>query len=65
MELHERLYLDIVNKYNLDLNENQILQLKTSCKKAIADNPNVDYYSLLMACKAYLVMIMEFPDLEL
>lgn len=47
------------------LSEIQKEKLNYACKKAILENPQLDYNGWKAACKIYLNFIIDFPDIDL
>jgi hypothetical protein len=47
------------------LTEPQIGKFEFACKKAVEENPNLEFGNLCIACRIYLNFIISFPDLDL
>ena len=47
------------------LSDNQKEKFHYACKKAILENPGLDFNGWKIAAKIYLNFIIDFPDLEL
>lgn len=64
-ELALKLYNRTLELKGVALNSIQSVKFQHACEKAIIENPNLDFQSLLIATKFYLDTILDFPDCEL
>lgn len=48
-----------------DFTDNQVEKFRFSCKKAVLENPQLDFNDLLKACRIYLGFIRDFPECDL
>lgn len=60
-ELALKLYNRTLELKGVELNDHQSEKFKHACEKAIIENPNLDFQSLLIPTKFYLDVILDFP----
>ena len=48
-----------------DLNSLQLKKFRHACRKAVVENPELEFNELCIAVKVYLNFIREYPDLNL
>ena len=64
--MDNKLFMHFENNGALsNLTDEQISKFKFACKKAVVDNPKLDFNDLCIACRIYLNFIISFPDLNL
>lgn len=61
-DLALKLYNRTVELKGVELNAVQSAKFQLACKKAIEENPNLDFQNLLVSTKLYLNTILEFPN---
>lgn len=64
-DLALKLYNRTLELKGVELNDIQSAKFKHACKKAIIENPNVDFTDLLTVAKVYLHYILDNPGLRL
>jgi hypothetical protein len=53
------------NNLLFGLDDLQLSKFDLACKKAVAENPELNFDELCIAAKIYLNFIREYPDLKL
>jgi hypothetical protein len=61
-ELALKLYNRTLELEGVELNDVQSEKFKLACEKAIVENPNLDFQSLLIPTKFYLGIILDYPN---